>query len=81
MACPVSLLAALAEPPGELRSAKVARFVVLMGLAVANKWQLGPAMPAGAAKRAEVSPIGGRRVGANRGRAHDHSGNGVLLLA
>jgi putative copper export protein len=55
-------VAALAEPHGELLSAQVAGFVVLMGLAVANKWQLGPALPAGA-------PKGAGRVCADRGRA------------
>jgi putative copper resistance protein D len=37
-------LAALGEPYGELLIAKVAGFVVLMGLAAANKWRLGPAL-------------------------------------
>jgi putative copper resistance protein D len=40
-------LAALGEPYGELLIAKVAGFVVLMGLAAANKWQLGPALARG----------------------------------
>jgi copper resistance protein D len=40
-------LAALGEPYGELLIAKVAGFVMLMGLAAANKWQLGPALARG----------------------------------
>jgi len=37
-------LRALSEPYGELLIAKVAGFAVLMGLAAANKWWLGPAL-------------------------------------
>src|SRR5258706_8333895 len=37
-------LQALSEPYGELLIAKVVGFAVLMGLAAANKWRLGPAL-------------------------------------
>ena len=37
-------LSALSEPYGELLIAKVAGFAVLMGLAAADKWRLGPAL-------------------------------------
>jgi copper resistance protein D len=40
-------LATLGEPYGELLIAKVAGFVLLMGLAAANKWRLGPALARG----------------------------------
>jgi copper resistance protein D len=40
-------LAALGEPYGELLIAKVAGFALLMGLAAANKWRLGPALAQG----------------------------------
>jgi copper resistance protein D len=42
-------LAALSEPYGKLLIAKVAGFAVLMGLAAANKWRLGPALVQGPA--------------------------------
>ena len=37
-------LSALSEPYGELLMAKVVGFALLMGLAAANKWRLGPAL-------------------------------------
>jgi putative copper export protein len=37
-------LAALREPYGRLLIAKVVGFALLMGLAAANRWRLGPAM-------------------------------------
>jgi copper resistance protein D len=37
-------LSALSEPYGELLIAKVLGFALLMGLAAANKWRLGPAL-------------------------------------
>jgi len=37
-------VAALSEPYGELLIAKVVGFALLMGLAAANKWRLGPAL-------------------------------------
>ena len=37
-------ISALSEPYGELLIAKVVGFAVLMGLAAANKWRLGPAL-------------------------------------
>jgi copper resistance protein D len=37
-------LSALSEPYGELLIAKVVGFTLLMGLATANKWRLGPAL-------------------------------------
>ena len=37
-------VSALSEPYGELLIAKVVGFAVLMGLAAANKWRLGPAL-------------------------------------
>jgi copper resistance protein D len=40
-------VAALSEPYGELLIAKVVGFALLMGLAAANKWRLGPAMAQG----------------------------------
>jgi putative copper resistance protein D len=40
-------LQALSEPYGELLIAKVVGFAVLMGLAAANKWRLGPALVQG----------------------------------
>ncbi len=43
-------LSALREPYGELLIAKVVGFAVLMGLAAANKWRLGPALAAGTAE-------------------------------
>ena len=42
-------VSALSEPYGELLIAKVVGFAVLMGLAAANKWRLGPALAAGSA--------------------------------
>jgi copper resistance protein D len=47
-------LSVLREPYGELLIAKVVGFAVLMGLAAANKWRLGPALAAG-------TPGSGRR--------------------
>jgi putative copper export protein len=41
-------LSALSEPYGELLIAKVIGFALLMGLAAANKWRLGPALVHGA---------------------------------
>jgi putative copper resistance protein D len=43
-------LQALSEPYGELLIAKVVGFAVLMGLAAANKWRLGPALAHGPAQ-------------------------------
>ncbi|HWG69260.1 MAG TPA: CopD family protein [Steroidobacteraceae bacterium] len=43
-------VAALSEPYGELLIAKVAGFALLMGLAAANKWRLGPALISGTAQ-------------------------------
>jgi putative copper resistance protein D len=43
-------LRALSEPYGELLIAKVVGFTVLMGLAAANKWRLGPALVHGTAQ-------------------------------
>jgi putative copper export protein len=43
-------LGALSEPYGELLIAKVVGFAVLMGLAAANKWRLGPALVHGRAQ-------------------------------
>ena len=43
-------LSALRQPYGELLIAKVVGFAVLMGLAAANKWRLGPALVAGTAE-------------------------------
>ncbi len=43
-------LQALSEPYGELLIAKVVGFAVLMGLAAANKWRLGPALVHGPAQ-------------------------------
>jgi putative copper resistance protein D len=40
-------LSALREPYGELLIAKVVGFALLMGLAAANKWRLGPALGSG----------------------------------
>jgi copper resistance protein D len=40
-------VSALGEPYGELLIAKVVCFAVLMGLAAANKWRLGPALVPG----------------------------------
>ena len=40
-------LSALREPYGELLIAKVVGFALLMGLAAANKWRLGPALSSG----------------------------------
>jgi putative copper export protein len=40
-------VSALSEPYGELLIAKVVGFAVLMGLAAANKWRLGPALAHG----------------------------------
>jgi copper resistance protein D len=37
-------MSALGQPYGELLIAKIAGFAVLMGLAAANKWRLGPAL-------------------------------------
>jgi len=37
-------VSALSEPYGKLLIAKVVGFAVLMGLAAANKWRLGPAL-------------------------------------
>jgi putative copper export protein len=37
-------MSALGQPYGELLFAKIAGFAVLMGLAAANKWRLGPAL-------------------------------------
>jgi putative copper export protein len=42
-------VAVLREPYGELLIAKVVGFAALMGLAVANKWRLGPATASGTA--------------------------------
>jgi putative copper resistance protein D len=42
-------VSALSEPYGELLIAKVLGFAVLMGLAAANKWRLGPALVHGSA--------------------------------
>jgi copper resistance protein D len=42
-------VSALSEPYGELLIAKVVGFAVLMGLAAANKWRLGPALIHGSA--------------------------------
>jgi putative copper resistance protein D len=36
------------DPYGESLLAKIAGFMVLMGLAAANKWRLGPALTRGA---------------------------------
>ena len=41
-------LSAFSEPYGELLIAKVIGFALLMGLAAANKWRLGPALVQGA---------------------------------
>jgi len=41
---------ALSEPYGELLIAKVVGFALLMGLAAANKWRLGPALVTGTAQ-------------------------------
>jgi putative copper resistance protein D len=41
-------VSALSEPYGKLLIAKVVGFAVLMGLAAANKWRLGPALVHGA---------------------------------
>jgi putative copper export protein len=41
-------VSSLGEPYGELLIAKVVGFAVLMGLAAANKWRLGPALVEGA---------------------------------
>lgn len=41
-------VSALREPYGELLIAKVVGFALLMGLAAANKWRLGPALAHGA---------------------------------
>jgi putative copper resistance protein D len=46
-------VAALTEPYGELLIAKVVGFALLMGLAAANKWRLGPALVQGAARTAK----------------------------
>jgi putative copper resistance protein D len=43
-------LSALSEPYGELLIAKVLGFALLMGLAAANKWRLGPALVSGTAQ-------------------------------
>jgi putative copper export protein len=43
-------LSALSEPYGELLIAKVLGFALLMGLAAANKWRLGPALMSGTAQ-------------------------------
>lgn len=43
-------VAALSEPYGELLIAKVVGFALLMGLAAANKWRLGPALISGTAQ-------------------------------
>jgi copper resistance protein D len=43
-------LQALSEPYGELLIAKVVGFAVLMGLAAANKWRLGPSLVHGPAQ-------------------------------
>jgi len=43
-------LSALSEPYGELLIAKVVGFTLLMGLAAANKWRLGPALLSGTAQ-------------------------------
>ena len=43
-------VAALSEPYGELLIAKVVGFALLMGLAAANKWRLGPALVSGTAQ-------------------------------
>jgi putative copper export protein len=43
-------VSALSEPYGELLIAKVVGFAVLMGLAAANKWRLGPALVHGPAQ-------------------------------
>jgi putative copper resistance protein D len=40
-------VSALGEPYGELLIAKIVGFAVLMGLAAANKWRLGPALVQG----------------------------------
>jgi putative copper export protein len=40
-------VSALSEPYGELLIAKVVGFAVLMGLAAANKWRLGPELVQG----------------------------------
>src|SRR5207237_1109566 len=40
-------VSALREPYGELLIAKLVGFAVLMGLAAANKWRLGPALAHG----------------------------------
>jgi putative copper resistance protein D len=45
-------VSALSEPYGELLIAKVVGFAVLMGLAAANKWRLGPALVRGAVQSA-----------------------------
>jgi len=42
----------LAEPYGQLLIAKLAGFALLMGLAAANKWRLGPAIARGEARAA-----------------------------
>lgn len=43
-------LSGLRQPYGELLIAKVVGFAMLMGLAAANKWRLGPALADGTAK-------------------------------
>ncbi len=45
-------LSALTQPYGELLIAKVAGFALLIGLAAANKWRLGPTLVHGAAQSA-----------------------------
>src|SRR5258706_9286217 len=44
-------VSALSEPYGKLLIAKVVGFAVLMGLAAANKWRLGPALVHGPGQR------------------------------
>jgi copper resistance protein D len=43
-------VSALSEPYGKLLIAKVVGFALLMGLAAANKWRLGPALVSGTAQ-------------------------------
>jgi putative copper export protein len=45
-------VSALSEPYGKLLIAKGVGFAVLMGLAAANKWRLGPALVHGAGQSA-----------------------------
>ena len=74
-------LSALSEPYGKLLIAKVVGFALLMGLAAANKWRLGPRPGPGiGAKWAMVSPLGGRRVCPDRRGTRDHGGDDVFLL-